>query len=794
MAIDTVNDALEEAIRIKGQIRAAIISKEVSVPESTPFSQYPAKVAEIAGLLQTKNITPTAAGGTVSPDTGYDGFSSVTLPAEPNLIPASISEGVSIFGVVGTAPAATFDISAFFARTLTNLSLGVTAIGDYAFYNYTALANFTDTSLQSLGRYAFQNCTGLRSFVASSLLTELKTYAFSGCQALATFDLSHIEEIGDYALQNCRAIANIGTLHASKIGSYGAYYLANSAATGFVYEPDDPAEIGQYGFQYAKITEIKGTIKSVGNYGLANLPNVFTKFSGKFTGAIGTYGFSNNQYLKTVDFSDSEITSIGTYAFYYLGWNRTGYSSDPYMELDFRNSKFGTVDQYAFGYIRYANIYMPSSVTQINAYAFRYCQYINIYMGDAPAPTLSATTIFNNATNYKVYVPWGHIASYQTGTNWTSLAANIVGYAPAGTFTAGDPLPAYNGEGYAMTWYSDLAKTTVVTTCPAGSPILYCAAGASKVKQVITVANSGPITLTITDSNDDPVDYSLGYVLCDNGDTFTVDASTTTGNVCYIKVDGVKITTFPYSLTVGSSDIEIKGTAYDPTAVNPDYMDATWREIKNAVDTGVASTLYAEYLGAQKEVTLKNGQTVHVRLMNNTTDMYEYADGSGTTGFVLAFDPECLNTLYYMNPTNTNVGGWNASYMRNTVMPLIFNLLPDDLQEVIATVKIKAAGTGNESTILESNDTLFLPAEREIFASRSDSRVEEWNALTRWQYYAQNDTTTARVKTYNNSACYWWERSPYSGGTNSFCIVYSSGYASYNTAYGSYGVAPGFCI
>ena len=793
MAIDTVNDALEEAIRIKGQIRAAIISKDVAVPENTPFADYPSKVSAIAGHLQTKSITPTAAGGTVSPDTGYDGFSSVTLPAEPNLIPANISEGVSIFGVVGTAPAATFDISAFFARTLTSLSLGVATIGEYMFYNYTALRSFTDTSLTELGRYAFQNCTGLQSFVASSSLTRLKNYVFSGCQALATLDLSHITQIDDYALQNCKAVANIGTLHASKIGSYGAYYLGSNASTGFIYNPDSEAEIGTYGLQYAKITEIRGVIKSVGDYGLANLPSVFTTFSGRFTGAIGNYGFSNNQYLRTVNFATSDVTSIGTYAFYYLGWNRTNYSTER-MTLDFRNSSFGTIQNYAFGYIRYADIYMPASVTQINAYAFRYCQYVNIYMGDAPAPTLSANTAFNNTTSYKVFVPWGHVASYQTGTNWTAIAANVVGYAPAGTFTAGDTLPAYNAEGYALTWYSDVAKTTVVTTCPAGSPVLYCAAGSTKVKEVIHISASGPITITVTDSNDDPVDISLGYVLCESGDVFNVSASTTGSNVCYIKVDGVKVTTFPYTLTVGSSDIDIKGTAYDPTAVNPDYYEATWREIKNAVDTGVAATLYAEYLGAQKTVQLKNGQTVHVRLMNNTTDMYEYADGNGTTGFVLAFDPECFATAYYMNSTNTNVGGWNASYMRTTVMPLIFNQLPDDLQEVIATVKIKAAGTGTESTVLESNDTLFLPAEREIFASRTYSRQEEWNALTRWQYYAQNDTAAARIKTLNNSANNWWERSPYGGNTTGFCIVSDNGNASSGTANNSYGVAPGFCI
>lgn len=793
MAVDTIADALEKAITIKEQIRTAIISKEVDVPENTPFADYPAKVNAIKGVLQTKNITPTAEGGTVMPDTGYDGFSEVTLPAEANLTPANISKGVSIFGVTGTADTATFDIEQFFARTLKSLSLGVAEISNYAFYENTGLQSFTDTALASLGKYAFYNCTGLSSFIASALLTDLKEYTFYGCQALATFDLSNIAKIGNYTLYNCRAVSDIGTLHASEIGQYGAYYLASNAASGFVYDPDAPAVIGNYGLQYAKITEITGEIKTVGDYGLANLPSVFTKFSGKFSGAIGQYGFSNNQYLKIVDFSDSTISTLGAYAFNYLGWNRANYSTDPYLELDFRNSKFSTIDRYSLGYIRYANIHVPSAVSTINANAFYGCQNINIYMQGA-APTLASTSAFNNASKYKIYAPWANVASYTTGTNWASLASNIIGYAPAGTFVAGDTLPEYNSEGYAVTWYSDEAKTTQVTTCPADSPMLYCVPGTSKVKQVITIVNSGPIVLTVTDGSGATVDTSYGFILCGNGDTYNISATTSeTGYTYYIKVDGVKVTAFPYSLTVGSSDIVINGTAYDPTAVNPDFAEATWRELKTAVETGVATTLYASDVGKTKEVTLKNGQTVHLRLSNNTADLYELADGTGTTGFAFEFVEQLSNT-YYMNPSSTNTGGWDASYMRKTVMPIVFALLPDEVQEVIATVKRKSCYSGNDGTLVESEDGLFLLADPEVFGNNGLARPEEKAANTRWQYYANNDTAAARIKQRDGSNQIWWLCSPYNGYSNYFCFVSVNGNAGNYYAYTSRGVAPGFCL
>ena len=768
MAIDTVNDALDEAILIKGQIRTAIISKNVEVPANTPFSDYPAKVNAIKGILQTKNITPTAAGGDVTPDNGYDGFSKVTLPAEPNLIPANISDGVSIFGVTGTAQTASFDIAQFFARTLTVLSLGVTTLGDYLFYQYTTLQSFSDSALTKIGKYAFYNCTGLTSFSISSAL----------------------QEIDDYGMYMCKAITNIGTLYASKIGNYGAYYLANTG-TGFVFSPSTAASIGDYGLQYAKITSITGNVKAVGAHGLEYLGSGFTTISGNFSGSIGTYGLANNQYVKTVNFSNSNISALGTYAFYYFGYNRANYSTDPYMELDFHNSSFAVVDQYTFAYTRYVNIHLPASVVQINAYAFAYCSNLNLYM-DGAAPTLSATTAFNSASNYKIYVSWNHAVSYQNGTNWSSLSANIVACAPAGTFTAGDTLPAYNGEGYAMTWYSDEAKTTQVTTCPAGSPMLYCTPGASKVKQVATVSATGPIAISVTDSNSNPVDLSFGYFFFDDGDTFSINATIESGYTGFITVNGTKVTSFPYSLTCGSSDITISGMAYDPSAINPDYSTATWREIKNAVDSGVAVSLYASYIGTIKNVTLTNGQTCRVRLVNNTADLYDYANG-GKTGFVVEF-LDALSTAYPMNQTNTNAGGWDASYMRNTVMPLFYNLLPTDFKEVLSPVKIKAAKSGNDGTLVTSEDTLFLAAEREIFATRQYSRTEEWNALTRWQFYAQNDTAADRIKYRNGSADNAGERSSRQGSGYGFCMVGSNGSASSDNASGSRAVAPAACI
>ena len=111
--------------------------------------------------------------------------------------------------------------------------------------------------------------------------------------------------------------------------------------------------------------------------------------------------------------------------------------------------------------------------------------------------------------------------------------------------------------------------------------------------------------------------------------------------------------------------------------------------------------------------------------------MYDYADKTGSTGFVVEFC-NCLENAYKMNATNSNQGGWDASEMNTQTMGTIYNLLPEDVKEIVSRVKVKAANGGgtNYSAVVSSNDYLFLPAEREVSSSYQYSMQDEWDALS----------------------------------------------------------------
>lgn len=225
--------------------------------------------------------------------------------------------------------------------------------------------------------------------------------------------------------------------------------------------------------------------------------------------------------------------------------------------------------------------------------------------------------------------------------------------------------------------------------------------------------------------------------------------------------------------------------------LNLDFATADPDEIQLACELGLA----AEYtLGATRNITLTNGDVVTLRIADNTGSCVKKSDGN-YGGLVIEFK-DCYKTKYQMNSSNTNAGGWDTTQMRTARMTEIYNLLPSEWQYAISTAQIQTMSGGIQSgvSLITSLDKLWLPAEREIFATRYYSAVAEWDALKRFAWYSANDTDANRVKRIRTSAQWWWLRSTIASVSCSFVVVSADGAVSGSGAGSSYGVSPCFLI
>ena len=82
------------------------IADAIRTKTSTQTTYMPSQMANailgIAPSLQSKSFTPTALGATITPDTGYDGLSQVSVIGDNDLTASNIKHGINLFNVAGT--------------------------------------------------------------------------------------------------------------------------------------------------------------------------------------------------------------------------------------------------------------------------------------------------------------------------------------------------------------------------------------------------------------------------------------------------------------------------------------------------------------------------------------------------------------------------------------------------------------------------------------------------------------------------------------------------------------------
>ena len=221
----------------------------------------------------------------------------------------------------------------------------------------------------------------------------------------------------------------------------------------------------------------------------------------------------------------------------------------------------------------------------------------------------------------------------------------------------------------------------------------------------------------------------------------------------------------------------INGTGYDialASLYDPVFANNEWADIIAACHAGAVPDTWA--VGDYKDMTI-DGLSYRVDIIGKNHDAY--LDG---TAAPLTFQlHDCYETRYSMQVPASNRRYWENCQMRQTHLPAILKLLPDEIQ-----TGIRAA---NKTTYgMRATDKLFLLSESEVFGSNQYSADGEG---AQYAYYAAGNS---RIKKVNGSAYDWWLRSPCIEDVDSYCIVSSGGYRSYKASNYGVGVSFAFCF
>lgn len=219
------------------------------------------------------------------------------------------------------------------------------------------------------------------------------------------------------------------------------------------------------------------------------------------------------------------------------------------------------------------------------------------------------------------------------------------------------------------------------------------------------------------------------------------------------------------------------------TGLLTDLNHLTWPELFAIGQKGQARQQIA--LGATKIDHMKNGYGAEYRIIGFGHD--DLADGSGKAPFTWQMT-KVFKEHRPMNDDCTNEGGWEACALRKWLNSDFLKLCSDELQSVIRPV-IKLTSAGDRSKeIIKSVDQIFILSEKEVYGRVFYSVPGEGSW---YEYYRLEDVPYFALDD-DESAVWWWLRSPCYGSDGGFCIVFSNGSYNATAARSSGGLRPGF--
>ena len=335
---------------------------------------------------------------------------------------------------------------------------GITYIGNYVFYNHTALQDITfeaGSKLESIGTNAFQSCTSLTSVTLPEGLTTIHNYAFNSTGLTTVTIPSSMTEIHYHVFDGCPSLTsvvmNVADPATLTLGSSAFQSGVNVYVS--VYFIDAWNAKFPYAEYHCNFKEKESNIWSSGNtyVFLDNGTMTIRKKPGDGNGAMADYVYTHTPWyvfltdIKTVIVEDG-VTHIGNNTF-----NDSGVTS---VTIPASVTSIGI---YSFQNCSHlTSVTIPASKMTIDNYAFYDCASLtSVTVYATEVPRLKEHVFDDNASGRKIYVFSDLEGAYKSAENWSTYASAI------------EPIPdlAVNDAGGTLgkwtTYYNGLADVQV---------------------------------------------------------------------------------------------------------------------------------------------------------------------------------------------------------------------------------------------------------------------------------------------------------------------------------------------
>lgn len=352
--------------------------------------------------------------------------------------------------------------------------------------------------------------------------------------------------------------------------------------------------------------------------------------------------------------------------------------------------------------------------------------------------------------------------------------------------------------------------------------------GQTSSTQTVNVVESYAVTLTYFSATITVTAPSGSTVTCSKGATSYQKTSTGTAVFTVTEAGTWTVTATQGGQTATGTVNVTASTNYSITLsfVDDVLNNNDWDTISKVSSAGEAANYWS--VGDRKQVTL-NGTVGSCSFSNFSTYAFiigfnhnSSREGSNKIHFQLAktalsggtdicftdssYNSSGSSAAFRMNTSNTNSGGWEDSYMRNSICGTsktstsgrFMGAIPAALRNALKSVTKYTDNTGNASTsssaVTATTDYIFLLSEYEVFGSCSISNSNEASRQQQYAYYSAGNSKVKYRHTSTSSTAAWWLRSARRSSSRYFATVYTNGSVGDSNADSSLGVAPGFCV